>query len=544
MNPDPGAGRDVAGPEPPPRRRRWRRRERAERGKRRESALTRLMGLRARAEARVPLITHLMSHVLSVNVLDSATRLAAQTFLTAVPLLFVVASIAPQDMRERFVDSVRDVFGLTGSADAQLRQAFLGDESGEFLQTTGFVSSLLVLISATACSRAMQRLCERAWRLPGAAARVAAWRWLAWLAAWLVMIGFQDVLRNGFGLGLWLGLPLLLVADVGLWWWTQHLLLTGRVPWAPLLPGALLTGAALSVLTSTATLYVPRALNHSLAAYGSLGAVFTLLSWLITLCVVIALCVTAGAVVAREPWAARLLGTPPALEYAPPGGTLPGSAPPAPAPPDSAPSPGSAAPGSASPGSTPPGSGPPGSGPSGSGPSGSGPSGSGPSGSGPSGSAEPGSAPPDPDPASPRPSVPGTGTSGSTPPESVPPGSAASPGSAPPDSTAPSSAPSPGSASPGSTPPGSTPPGSGPSGSDPSGSAEPGSAPPDPDPASPRPSAPGAGPSGSTPPESASPHPSPSGSTPPESTAPGPDPPGSTPPGSTSPGPSPPGPDS
>ncbi|MFF0593341.1 YhjD/YihY/BrkB family envelope integrity protein [Streptomyces antibioticus] len=436
MNPDPGAGRDAAGPEPPPRRRRWRRRERAER---RESVLTRLMGLRARAEARVPLITHLMSHVLSVNVLDSATRLAAQTFLTAVPLLFVVASIAPQDMRERFVDSVRDVFGLTGSADAQLRQAFLGDESGEFLQTTGFVSSLLVLISATACSRAMQRLCERAWRLPGAAARVAAWRWLAWLAAWLVMIGFQDVLRNGFGLGLWLGLPLLLVADVGLWWWTQHLLLTGRVPWAPLLPGALLTGAALSVLTSTATLYVPRALNHSLAAYGSLGAVFTLLSWLITLCVVIALCVTAGAVVAREPWAARLLGTPPELEYAAPGGALlgsalPGSAAPGSAPPGSAPSPGPA-----SPGSTPPGSGPPG--------------------SGPPGSAEPGSAPPDPDPASPGPTAPGTGPSGSTPPESASPDTTP-PGSTPPESTAPGPDP------PGSTPPGSTSPGPSPPGPD------------------------------------------------------------------------------
>ncbi|MFE8017548.1 YhjD/YihY/BrkB family envelope integrity protein [Streptomyces antibioticus] len=518
MNPDPGAERDAAGPEPPPRRRRWRRRER---GARRESALTRLMGLRARAEARVPLITHLMSHVLSVNVLDSATRLAAQTFLTAVPLLFVVASIAPQDMRERFVDSVRDVFGLTGSADAQLRQAFLGDESGEFLQTTGFVSSLLVLISATACSRAMQRLCERAWRLPGAAARVAAWRWLAWLAAWLVMIGFQDVLRNGFGLGLWLGLPLLLVADVGLWWWTQHLLLTGRVPWAPLLPGALLTGAALSVLTSTATLYVPRALNHSLAAYGSLGAVFTLLSWLITLCVVIALCVTAGAVVAREPWAARLLGTPPELEYAPPGGALLGSTPP-----------GSAAPGSVSPGSAPPGSAPPDSVPPGS--------------AAPGSAASPGSVPPD-----------------SAAPDSTAPGSAASPGSVPPDSTAPDStapgsAPSPGPASPGSTPSGSTPSGSTPSGSTPSGStpsgstpsgptpsgsAEPVSAPPDPDPASPGPSAPGAGPSGSTPPESASPDPTPSGSTPPESTAPGPDPPGSTPPGSTSPGPTSPGPD-
>ncbi|MCX4737499.1 YhjD/YihY/BrkB family envelope integrity protein [Streptomyces antibioticus] len=475
MTPDPGSE------SPRSRRRRWRRRERG------ESALTRLMGLRARAEARVPLITHLMSHVLSVNVLDSATRLAAQTFLTAVPLLFVVASIAPHDLRERFVDSLRDVFGLTGSADAQLRQAFLGDESGEFLQTTGFVSGLLVLISATACSRAMQRLCERAWRLPGAAARVAAWRWLAWLAAWLVMIGFQGVLRNGFGLGLWLGLPLLLVADVGLWWWTQHLLLTGRVPWAPLLPGALLTGAALSVLTSTATLYVPRALNHSLAAYGSLGAVFTLLSWLITLCVVIALCVTAGAVVAREPWAARLLGTPPALEYASPGSAAPGSGPSGSAPggsaalgadpPDSASS-GSVAPGSGSPGSAPGGSAPPGAVPPDSASPGSVAPGPGPSGSGPGGSAPPGAA-------SPTSAASGPGPAGPTPPHSRPPGSVSS------GSTAPGADPS------GSTPPGSTPPGS-----------------------------------------------APPGSTSSASTAPGPDPPGPTPPGSTSPGPTPPDPDS
>jgi membrane protein len=253
-------------------------------------------------------ITHLLSHLISVNVLDSATRLAAQTFLTAVPLLFVVVSIAPQAMSDRFADSVRDLFGLTGSANDQLTQVFQGDTS-DLRQTTGVVGGLMVLISATACSRAMQRLCERAWSLPRAGARVVAWRWIAWLAAWLVMIGLQGSLRNGFGLGLWLGLPLLLVADVAMWWWTQHLLLTGRVPWAPLLPGALLTGAALSVLTSLAHLYVPRALNRSLDKYGSLGAVFTLLSWLIALCVVVTLCITAGAVVAREPAVARRLGT-------------------------------------------------------------------------------------------------------------------------------------------------------------------------------------------------------------------------------------------
>ncbi|MER5436558.1 YhjD/YihY/BrkB family envelope integrity protein [Streptomyces sp. NPDC002588] len=291
------------------------RRPRGERRRARRASLrSRALGLRTRAEARFPLITHLMSHLISVNVLDSATRLAAQTFLTAVPLVFVVASVAPQALRDQMATSLHNTFGLTGGADEQLKKALQSgqnsDASEELRQTTGIVSGLLVLISATACSRAMQRLCERAWSLPRASARLAAWRWIAWLAAWLVMIGLQGVLRGGFGLGLWLGLPLLLVVDIGMWWWTQRLLLASRVPWPSLLPGALLTGAALSVLTTTATLYVPRALNHSLAKYGSLGAVFTLLSWLITLCVVITLCVTAGAVVAREPWAVRHLGGP------------------------------------------------------------------------------------------------------------------------------------------------------------------------------------------------------------------------------------------
>ncbi|MFG2331506.1 YhjD/YihY/BrkB family envelope integrity protein [Streptomyces sp. NPDC048604] len=323
MQPATGAG----GRRADRRARRDRRRERRrERRRRRGGALSsRVTRLRARAEARVPLITHLTSHLISVNVLDSATRLAAQTFLTAVPLLFVVASFAPEGLRDHYVESLHAVLGLSGDAETELNKALqnAGDPSDELRQTTGVISGLMVLISATACSRAMQRLCERAWSLGGASARVAAWRWIAWLAAWLVMFALQGSLRSGFGAGLWLGVPLLLLAEFGMWWWTQHLLLTGRVPWLPLLPGAVLTGAALGILTSTAPLYVPQVLNHSLDKYGSLGAVFTLLSWLIALCVVVALGVTAGAVIAREPWAARHLGTPGPPNDAPARGDTP-----------------------------------------------------------------------------------------------------------------------------------------------------------------------------------------------------------------------------
>ncbi|WP_406375068.1 hypothetical protein OG788_34990 [Streptomyces sp. NBC_00647] len=58
-------------------------------------------------------------------------------------------------------------------------------------------------------------------------------------------------------------------------------LLASRVPWLPLLPllpGSIVTGVALTVLSLVAKVYVPNALNRSLERYGSLGAVFTVLS--------------------------------------------------------------------------------------------------------------------------------------------------------------------------------------------------------------------------------------------------------------------------
>ncbi|MFE2535698.1 YhjD/YihY/BrkB family envelope integrity protein [Streptomyces sp. NPDC059371] len=268
----------------------------------------RLLGLRAGAETRFPVITRLVSHIAAVNLLDSATRLAAQAFLTAVPLLFVVASFAPSSVRDEIIDSVRDILGITGAAEKELKKVS-GANSASLRQSVGLVSLLMVLLSATACSRAMQRLCQRAWLLPGASARLAVWRWFVWIGTMLVVIALQGPLRTGFGVGSWLGIPLLLITEVGVWWWTQHLLLAGRVPWPPLLPGAILTGVALTVLSVVAKLYVPKALNHSLERYGSLGAVFTVLSWLIGLCVVISAGITVGAVIAREPAVARRLGS-------------------------------------------------------------------------------------------------------------------------------------------------------------------------------------------------------------------------------------------
>ena len=274
------------------------------------SARARLRFDRSRraAEHRFPVLVELTTRLLSANLLDAGTRLAAQAFLTSVPLLFVFASFAPDWLRSQLQASLRAVFGLAGSPDQQLQQV-LGGERTELQETTGAVGVIMVLLSATSFSRAMSRVCERAWQLPKSAARVAAWRWIIWLFALLLVLVFQGPLRDAFGAGSWLGVPLTFLAGTASAWWTQHLLLASRVRWLPLLPGAVLTSAAITAITVTARLYMPRTLSKALADYGSLGAVLTMLSWLIALCATATFTITIGAVLAQGPPLDRLLGT-------------------------------------------------------------------------------------------------------------------------------------------------------------------------------------------------------------------------------------------
>lgn len=262
-----------------------------------------------RAETRCPVVTHLAERLVSVNIFDTATRLAAQCFLTAVPLLFVFAAYAPPVVRDQLLHSLRSAFGLSGPVDTGVQQ-LMQPPNEDLRQTTGVIGGLMALISATAVSRAVQRLCGRAWQIPRGGTRIAPWRWVAWLVLWIGALLLEGTLHNGFGLGVWLGVPVTLVCQTGLWWWTQHLLLGGRIGWRPLLPGALITAAALTALSAAAQLYLPRALDRTVAEYGSLGSVFVLLSWLIVVCLTATVSVSAGAVLAQEPFLAGRLGSP------------------------------------------------------------------------------------------------------------------------------------------------------------------------------------------------------------------------------------------
>ncbi|MEV5612423.1 YhjD/YihY/BrkB family envelope integrity protein [Streptomyces sp. NPDC052225] len=271
----------------------------------------RLLRWRVVSERRFPVISELVERLLSGRLLDSATRLAAQAFLAAVPLLFAVAAFAPQSVRLQLQDSVRAMFGVTGHAQEQFQQVLNPSAENNLRETTGIIGLLVALGSATSFSRAMARVCEAAWKLPKAGTRIAAWRWVVWLFALLLFVFLQGPIRTGFGAGALLGIPLYFVLSTVVWLWTQHLLLAGRVHWLPLLPGALLAGAATSVLAVASRIYLPLAFNRALSEYGSLGLVLAMLSWLIVLCAAVTFAVTIGAVLAQEPPLDRYLSREP-----------------------------------------------------------------------------------------------------------------------------------------------------------------------------------------------------------------------------------------
>ncbi|WP_309239256.1 YhjD/YihY/BrkB family envelope integrity protein [Streptomyces lunaelactis] len=258
---------------------------------------------------RLPFVSRAAEQLLRVSILDNGTRIAAQVFVGVIPALFVITAFAPAVMRDQLVSTVRAEFGLRGETLSQVQQLLRAGGDSETRDAFGAVGAVVVLLSATTCSRALQRVCERSWHLPGAAIHVVAWRWMVWLVVWLVVLLLLGPLHDAFGAGTALGVPLTVVSSVLLWWWTQYLLLGGRVPWLPLLPGAVMSGTAVVVLSWAARLYLPNELDRSVAQFGPYGAVFSLLSWLIVLCAAVTAAIALGQVVATEPFVARLLGT-------------------------------------------------------------------------------------------------------------------------------------------------------------------------------------------------------------------------------------------
>lgn len=210
-----------------------------------------------------------------------ALGFAALGFLTLVPLLIVVSAADP-DRGRGFAQWLGDGLGVSLASRQEVEQLF--GRPGQAFQTTTAFGLAALAVFGLSFGAAVQSGYEKAWNLPPAR-WWARWRHVLWLA---VLIGFLFVSATST---LWRRSPVgglaAALSAVLFVWWSQWLLLGGRVRWRALLPGAVLTVVGLLGLRLFSRLVFSPLIASNTVTYGPFGTVLVIQSWLVGVGVIV-----------------------------------------------------------------------------------------------------------------------------------------------------------------------------------------------------------------------------------------------------------------
>ncbi|MFJ4362110.1 YhjD/YihY/BrkB family envelope integrity protein [Streptomyces massasporeus] len=214
---------------------------------------------------------------------------AALGLLTLVPLLIIV-SAADAEHGRGFAQWLGEGLGVSTDARRQVEQLFI--RPGQALRTTTAFGLAALAVFGLTFGAAVQTGYEKVWDLPPAR-WWARWRhvvWLGVLTGYLYLSATTTLRREPLAGGAVASLSAVLFL-----WWSQRLLLGGRVRWRALLPGAVATVIGLLGLRVFSRLVFSPLIASNAVSYGPVGTVLVIESWLVGVGVV----VFGGALVGR-----------------------------------------------------------------------------------------------------------------------------------------------------------------------------------------------------------------------------------------------------
>jgi membrane protein len=218
--------------------------------------------------------------------------LGAGLLVSLLPFLILLSAFASQ----RIDDDIALRLGLNQRASGIV--SHLLTSSPAVLNVATLTSLLFVAAGTLAVASSVQQIYEKAFRQDHRGMR-DAYRLAIWTVALCVTVTLESVIgrpvRDAPG-GVVLAELVTFAVMTLFFWWTMHFLLAGRVPWRKLRLSAIATGAFYVGLGIFSKFYFSSTIISDSRTYGTIGAIFGILTWLIAIAAVIILGAVTGVV--------------------------------------------------------------------------------------------------------------------------------------------------------------------------------------------------------------------------------------------------------
>ena len=235
------------------------------------------------------------SFLTRLKVLDFANQamlFGAGLLVSLLPLVILLSAFASQ----RIDDDISLRLGLDRRAAGIMDHLFTAAPAT--LNAATATSLIFLVFGMVAVTSSLQQIYEKVFGQDHRGMQDLG-RLLAWIVALGAAVVAESLAERPVSTvagGGWLA-PLVTVGIVTpFFWWTMHFLLAGRVAWRTLLPSAIITGVFYGGLDVFSRFYFSDTIISDSKTYGTIGAIFGIMTWFIAIGAVIILGAVAGAV--------------------------------------------------------------------------------------------------------------------------------------------------------------------------------------------------------------------------------------------------------
>jgi membrane protein len=246
----------------------------------------------ARGRYEGSLAQGLAAQLKAIDFSDQVILFGAGMLVSLLSFLILLSAFASN----RVDDDIALRLGLDRRASGIVTHLFRSSPAS--LNVATATSLVFVTAGTIAVAGSLQQIYEKVFHQEHRGLK-GLYRLLIWVAALCLAVVVESVagrpVRNAFG-GSGLVDVLTFMVMTPFFWWSMHFLLAGRVPWPRLLPSAIATGLFFTGLGVFSKFYFSSTIISDSRTYGTIGAVFGIMTWFVAIGAVIILGAVVGVV--------------------------------------------------------------------------------------------------------------------------------------------------------------------------------------------------------------------------------------------------------